>query len=425
MENTVIVLDNILSFQQKALAWANKFNVCCLLNSNHYPGNVNNEKEWVLAVDAIHFIEPKGDALFFDFQRFLNTSKQTVFGFIGYDLKNTIENLHSRNPDFLGFPNLFFFEPRYVITVNGNKVSVNRNYPETYEIIEAIEKTEIEDFTALSRLKFNFRTSESAYKNNVNQIRQKIAAGDFYEMNYCIEAFAENARLNPVVTYQKLNQKTQAPFSCYVKHFNKFLMCASPERFLKKKGNKLLAQPIKGTITKSKNPQENEQLKQTLANSEKERAENIMIVDLMRNDLAKSCQTGTVQVDELCHVYEFETVHQMISTISGTCKEEVSITDIIQHTFPMGSMTGAPKVEVMKAIDELENFQRNIFSGSVGYITPEGDFDFNVVIRSVFYNESSNYISLRSGSAITFDSCAESEWQEVLLKMKAMREVLE
>jgi para-aminobenzoate synthetase component 1 len=406
------------------LEWANRFNVCILLNSNGYSGNFNTDVDWVLAVDALNFIEPKNGDVFHDFQNFLNGKEQTIFGFFSYELKNSIENLCSQNPDFLGFPMLFFFEPRYVITIKGNKVAVNRNYPETIEIIEAIEKTIVKDSNAAS-LSFHFRTDKSTYISNVERLKEKIANGDFYEINYCIEAFAENARLNPVIIYQKLNQNTNAPFSCFVKHFHNFLLCASPERFLKKKGSKLLAQPIKGTITKSKNPQENEQLKQKLINSEKERAENIMIVDLMRNDLAKSCQTGSVQVDELCHVYEFETVNQMISTISGTCKETTSIADIIQHTFPMGSMTGAPKIEVMKTIDEFENFQRNIFSGSVGYITPQGDFDFNVVIRSIFYNDSTQYVSLRSGSAITFDSCAESEWLEVQLKMKAMREVFE
>jgi para-aminobenzoate synthetase component 1 len=424
MEKTILPVSDVSLFKQKALSWACKFEVCCLLNSNERYTNLATETQWTLAVDVLDKVQPEPGSCFSDLKTFLATKQQTVFGFLSYELKNEVESLSSKNPDFLGFPPLFFFEPRYLIEVFHDKVVINRNYPEAFALVEAIEKINLEQ-TPSSSLHFNFRTDENNYCQQVENIKQKIVDGDFYEMNYCIEAYAEQVEVHADIVYHRLNENTQAPFSCFFKWGQKYLICASPERFLKKHGKKIYAQPIKGTIAKSADVFENKALKEKLKNSEKDRAENVMIVDLMRNDLAKSCKTGSIVVEELCEVYEFKTVHQMISTVSGVCQDEVHLTDILKNAFPMGSMTGAPKVEVMKNIDELENFSRNLFSGSVGYITPEGNFDFNVVIRSIFYDAHTRYLSLRAGSAITFDSDALGEWQEVLLKMKALREIFE
>lgn len=422
MEKTTVSLEKIELFKKQALAWASKFNVCLLLNSNSSESKITNEIDWVLAIDSIASVEGKEGSAIVLLDDFFKQPRQTVFGFFSYDLKNEIENLPSTLPDYLGFPPLFFFEPRYVIEIKENKVSINRNYPETMEIIDSIQAVEILEFKTVAQ-DFKYRTTREKYLKNVANIKERIVAGDFYELNYCIELYAENTTINPVQFFNYLNEKTLAPFSTFVKYFDKFLLCASPERFLKRNGNIITSQPIKGTIKRVESKTENDKLKQELQQSEKERAENIMIVDLVRNDIAKSCQTGSVQVEELCGVYEFKTVNQMISTVSGVLKENIKVSEIIKNTFPMGSMTGAPKIEVMKCIDELEDCQRNLYSGSVGYIMPNGDFDFNVVIRSVFYDAAKQYISLRAGSAITFDSQPENEWEEVLLKLKAMREI--
>ena len=160
-------------------------------------------------------------------------------------------------------------------------------------------------------------------------------------------------------------------------------------------------------------------------NSAKDRSENVMVVDLVRNDLSKVCKEGTVRVDELYGIYSFPQVHQMISTVSGELKEEVCFTDILKATFPMGSMTGAPKNKVMHLIEKYEQTKRGIFSGAVGYISPNGDFDFNVVIRSIMYNADTSYLSFQTGSAITFYSDPEKEWEECLLKAEAIKVVLE
>ncbi len=420
-ESTTVSIPDIALFKAQSLAWANQFRVVCLLDSNNYPHKNSKSKEWVLAIDAMEEIVCNDNA-FDALKEFQANSRTTIFGFLSYDLKNELENLESKNQDGLKFPELFFFKPRYVLEINEGKLTVNRNYPETFELIEAIRRQTIDDIQRQNAKTLKARTSKEIYLQNIEKIRAQIEAGDFYEMNYCNEFYTELAELNSVETFLKFNEKGKAPFSCFFKLDDKFLLCASPERFFKKEGTKLISQPIKGTLRKGNTEPENELLKTQLQNDLKERAENIMIVDLVRNDLARSSKAGSVNVEELCEVYEFNSVNQMISTVVS----EVSINGIaaIKNAFPMGSMTGAPKIEVMKNIEQYEDFKRGLYSGSVGYITADGDFDFNVVIRSILYNSTEKYVSVRVGGAITYDSIAENEWNEILLKAESMMEVL-
>jgi len=225
--------------------------------------------------------------------------------------------------------------------------------------------------------------------------------------------------------FLRLNELAKAPFSSFYKKNNQYLLCASPERFLKKQGQQLISQPIKGTIKRGNTPVEDSGLQTALQHSTKDRAENVMIVDLVRNDLTRSSQTGTIRVEELFGVYPFEQVNHMISTITSTLRENVHAVDVIRHTFPMGSMTGAPKVMSMQLIEQYEQTRRGLYSGTVGYFTPEGDFDFNVVIRSMLYNASSRYLSFQVGGAIVYDSVPEREYEECLLKAKAMLETVD
>lgn len=243
-------------------------------------------------------------------------------------------------------------------------------------------------------------------------------------MNYCIEYSTQSTSFNPSHCYEKLNELSPMPFSSFMRIGHKYLICASPERFLKKVGNKLISQPIKGTARRSFDKYEDNQLKDALLNSEKERAENLMIVDLVRNDLARSSISGSVKVEELFGISTFKKVHQMISTISSTQNNKVSVSDVIKHAFPMGSMTGAPKIRVMKEIENLEDSSRGLYSGTVGYFTPNHDFDLNVVIRSIIFDAKSKKISFHVGSAITYDSDPEYEYQECLLKAESLFEVL-
>jgi len=186
-----------------------------------------------------------------------------------------------------------------------------------------------------------------------------------------------------------------------------------------------MRQGIKGTAKRSQVEKEDQELIQNLRNDQKERSENIMIVDLVRNDLSKTATKGSVEVKELCKVYTFRQVHQMISTVVSKVDSKTSPVDIICSTFPMGSMTGAPKISAMEIIENLEASKRGLYSGAIGYITPKGDFDFNVVIRSILYNEKKQYISYTVGGAITAKSDPDKEYEECLIKAKAMREVLE
>ncbi len=421
-QSTTVSVSDINSFKIKALYWANHFKTVLLLDSNDYPHQNYQSKDWVLAVDAVEELSCNENA-FEELKKFQTKCKEDIFGYFSYDLKNEIEKLQSRHGDHLHFPELYFFKPRYVFEINGDKVTVNRNYPETFEIIEVINKIQVQD-TEPQNILLQQRTSKNKYLENIGAIKQQIIDGDFYELNYCNEFYSEGVAINPVDTFIRLNEKAKAPFSCFFKHNDNFLLCASPERFLKKVGEKLTVQPIKGTIKKGITTEENDKLKQQLANDVKERAENVMIVDLMRNDLAKSSKPGSVTVDELFGIYEFNTVNQMVSTISSQIKEGVHFVDAIKNAFPMGSMTGAPKIEVMKNIEAYEDFKRGLYSGAIGYITPSGDFDFNVVIRSIFYNAIQKYLSIKAGGAITFDSVAEKEYDEVLLKAKSMMDVL-
>jgi para-aminobenzoate synthetase component 1 len=215
------------------------------------------------------------------------------------------------------------------------------------------------------------------------------------------------------------------PFAAFYRLQDKYLLCASPERFLMKTGNQISSQPIKGTNKRDLlNSLHDDELKKELAESRKDQSENVMIVDLVRNDLTKICKEASVKVDELFGIYSFPQVHQMISTIRGELKEATPFSQIISATFPMGSMTGAPKHRVMQLIDEYEPSSRGIFSGSVGYINPDGDFDFNVVIRSIMYNATNRCLSYQVGSGITFYSDPEKEWVECMLKAEAIKKVL-
>ena len=251
-----------------------------------------------------------------------------------------------------------------------------------------------------------------------------IHRGDIYEANFCMEFFAENAYVAPVEIYQKLNAISHPPFATYFKNNHQFLLCASPERYLRKEGNKVISQPIKGTAKRHSDKVLDEQSKTELAQNPKERSENVMIVDLVRNDLSHTATKGSVIVEELCEIYSFEQVHQMISTIVSTVEDVTSPIEILKSTFPMGSMTGAPKISAMKIIEELEATKRGLYSGAVGYFTPDNDFDFNVVIRSILYNAQNEYLSFSVGSAITSQANPEQEYEECLLKAKAMFEVL-
>ena len=322
-----------------------------------------------------------------------------------------------------------FFNPCYVFEFSEKNLCVHYltelDNEKTIEALINQLKNQC-PFTAGPKSPINIksRVSKEEYIECVNSIKNHIQRGDIYEMNYCLEYFAENVLIDPTIVYNELNNLSPMPFSANF-HIDEYsLMCASPERFLAKRKNKIISQPIKGTAKRGSNKKEDFLLAESLKNNPKEQAENVMIVDLVRNDLSKTAQRGSVMVEELFGIKTFRQLHQMESTITSEIKKDLHFTEVIKNAFPMGSMTGAPKIRAMELIEEYEKTKRGIYSGSVGYITPEGDFDFNVIIRSILYNAKNRYLSFMAGSAITGGADAEKEYEECLLKILAMKKVL-
>lgn len=409
--------------KQRLLNWIQQFDVFCLLDNHEYQIQPHT-LECLAAIGVKRMIRADKEISLTQLQSFIDTKSSWLFGHLAYDLKNEIEGLSSLHPDGILFPDFFFFEPEIIIRLKDSEMIIEGENPE--KIFDAINSGPLEFISAPAKQhKIESRILKKKYCSIIRQLRQHILRGDCYEINFCQEFYANDATILPVNVYEHLSRVSPNPFSALYRLEDKWLICASPERFLKKSGNKILSQPIKGT---SKRIFENEKLdtisKAELISSPKEKSENVMVVDLVRNDLSKICVEGTVGVDELFGVYSFPQVHQMISTVSGKLKEKISFTDIIRATFPMGSMTGAPKRNVLKLIEQYEKTKRGIFSGAVGYISTKGDFDFNVVIRSIMYNAKDKYLSFQTGSGITFYSDPEKEYEECILKAQALKEVL-
>lgn len=417
---------NIVKFKTQLLFWAQQYNTAIWLDSNNYQQKYSNFDS-VLAVDAYTKIETSYNNAFSKLKEFQTNTNDYIFGYLSYDLKNDVENLTSNNFDNLHFPDLYFFQPKKLFFIKGNTVEIKYLNPFSSEIELDLANIKIAKYKNTEKknpLKIKLRIHKDEYFQKINSVLKHIQRGAIYETNFCQEFYCENATINPAKVYQHLNSISKAPFATFLKLNDKFLLSASPERYLKKDGNKVLSQPIKGTAKRAITKSEDLKLITALENNQKERAENIMIVDLVRNDLSHSAIKGSVKVDELCKVYTFEQVHQLISTISCKVAKNVHPVDIIKHTFPMGSMTGAPKISALKIIENLEVTKRGLYSGTVGYICPNGDFDFNVIIRSILYNKSNKYVSYSVGGAITAQSIPEKEYEECLLKAKAMKQVL-
>ena len=438
----VFKIKDFQQFKKKAFAWAaNAFDICCCLDNNGYAeGLFAPEFECLIACGVQDEIVLNDDALAFEKLKKFQIEKQDwLFGFLSYDLKNSVEKLQSNHFDSIQMPDLHFFQPQIVLKISKNECQIVRNteggnknqVSKIVNIFEDIENFDlIENTTQNIDFQLKTRFNKNEYLEKIEQIKHHILRGDIFEMNFCQEFYGENVSLNPIHLFLKLNEIAKAPFSTFYKFKDRYLLCASPERFIKKEGQQLISQPIKGTSKRANTPEGideevDEHLKNALQNDPKNRSENVMIVDLVRNDLGKSCVAGSVKVTELFGIYSFPTVHQMISTIEGTLRPDVHFIDALKNAFPMGSMTGAPKVRAMQLIEQYEVTRRGLYSGAVGYITPEGNFDFNVVIRSILYNEKNRYLSFQVGGAIVADSVAEEEYEECLIKAQGVLRALD
>ncbi|RZF61704.1 anthranilate synthase component I family protein [Sphingobacterium corticibacterium] len=412
-------------FERKALQWAQQFDEVCFFQSNGYSdeyAQIGN----LLAVKAVDsFVSTQTD-IFHTLEKFRAKHSDTWMpGFFSYDLKNEIEDLTTSFPNQLAFPEAYFFIPSIILDFKYKQVKIEALYPEkVYRDILAYDYIANEERIETEPIQFQKRMSKKAYLEVFRQLLKHIRQGDIYEVNLCQEFYTTHVTLSPLTVYQKLNQISPTPFSCFFKIKDKYILSASPERFLAKRGNTLISQPIKGTAPRGKSTEDDREIIATLKNSPKEIAENVMIVDLVRNDLTRSAQEGTVKAERQLEVQTFKQVHQLVSTITCQKRTDISDIEVIRNTFPAGSMTGAPKISAMKLCDRYENSKRGIYAGSVGYFDPAGNFDFNVVIRSLLYNSTKEYLSFHTGGAITIDADPEKEYQECLLKASAILKTL-
>ena len=416
--------------RNKLLNYSQQFETCFFYDSN---ADVNSASplsyrsyDLLLALGVNKTVHFKEGEHFNDLLEFQNAHHTWLFGYLSYDLKNEIEDLKSRNDDLLAQPLAQFVEPQIVITIKGNKMNVitidEQLLPQIITATIQQQSVEINEIYPSSQI--HHKTSKGSYIKAFEQFQQQIAYGNIYEVNYCIAFETEILHQNLIGLYSALNKISKAPFSAFVKVGNAVIISASPERFIKKEGNKLISQPIKGTAKRGQNTTEDEQQKNYLLHNAKERSENVMITDLVRNDLSKQAARNSVKVEELFGIYTFKQVHQMISTVTAKLNKESNFINAMKDAFPMGSMTGAPKIMAMKLIEQHEQMKRGLYSGTLGYIDPSNNYDFNVLIRSVIINKTTGKAQFCVGSAITAQANANDEYQECLLKANALFKVL-
>ncbi|TAH42615.1 MAG: anthranilate synthase component I family protein [Bacteroidetes bacterium] len=402
--------------------------VYTFLNSNSQEQgkkDVYSKYDLLAGIDVIDTLKVEGNS-FDALENFQSAQKDWLFGYLSYELKDEVEKLRSENADRIHFPPIHFFRPRYVLRVSENRLSLDF-LPEHNSKAEAqtfLEKLFQEHPIAMenkSAISISAVVDENKYLDNIKKIKEHIQRGDIYEMNYCTEFYGTAKDINPVELYERMNALSPMPFSAFYRLNEFYALCASPERYLAKRDRKIISQPIKGTARRGKTESEDKIIAEALFNDPKEQAENVMIVDLVRNDLSRTAMKGTVKVEELFGISTFRRLHQMISTVSSELKPELHPVDAIRTSFPMGSMTGAPKIRAMELIEEFEESKRGLYSGSIGYFDPAGDFDFNVVIRSILYNKNNSVLSFMVGSAITINADPEKEYHECLLKAESMQ----
>jgi para-aminobenzoate synthetase component 1 len=418
---------NSAGFKKKLLSFYDAENHLVYLESNH--GSLKYDSyATLIGVGAIDRITCKSGTALEELDAFRTANQDWMFGFLGYDLKNELENLESTHQDLLDFPDLCFFIPELVFEISDKEVKLYSFITSQKAAEKLIQKIQDHSFSdpKIRSQKGILKAidSKEAYLQKAQKVLDHIHRGDIYEANFCTQFYAEDAELDTQKAFYDLNSISEPPFAVYARLGSYYAISASPERYLKKTGNQLISQPIKGTAKRSADLTEDESLKELLFNDPKERSENVMIVDLVRNDLSKTAVKGSVGVEELFGIYSFKQVHQMISTVRAELDQKYTAIDAIRTTFPMGSMTGAPKISAMEIIEQNESFKRGLYSGAIGYFTPQNDFDFNVVIRTILYNKDEKALSFSVGSAITAAALPEKEYEECFLKARALIEVL-
>lgn len=461
--------------KRQVLTWAEPFSICCFLDSQGYPADAF---ECLLAAGAVDtctasagspFAGPSSigtasagpfstgsplagpsstGSAFAALKTWAKDRQDWLFGHFSYDLAAETEGIDldaemkgadlaaaspqpdptaSPQPDLAAspqprFPDLFFFQPEIIVMVQKDHVRIGSFHADHNAIWEAIRGTRPGGNQLPGPPVFTPRFTREEYLSTVTALQRHILLGHCYEINFCQEFVSRTSRPDPISLWWALSRESPNPFSAYYRQGERYLCCASPERFLRKKGNTLFSQPIKGTARRIPGDPVADRLQsEVLRQSPKDRAENVMVVDVVRNDLSRICVPGSVHVPELFGIYAFPQVFQMISTVAGQLTPGLDWTDAVKAVFPMGSMTGAPKNRVVRLIARYERSPRGLFSGAVGYVDPAGDFDFNVVIRSVLGDRDSGRLSYHVGSGITFYSDPAAEYEECLIKAEGIR----
>lgn len=404
-------------FEINNTEWLRDFEQFCWLDSGNFEG------KHLIALGIRSEFIGSGSQDLDQLQKWLDRHSEYAFGYFNYELKNQLETLESNNSKLIEFPDLYFFTPEIMIKGDGKKWEI---FSETSFDHDVLIKDMQREESTLPAIQIHLKSqiSKSDYLNSLRNIQDHIQLGDIYEMNFCQAFYANSSSIDPFHTYSRIRRKVGGPLSSFSRFGNKYILSSSPERYLQKTGSKVISEPIKGTLKRSEDPKQDKALRQELKNSEKDRAENIMIVDLVRNDLSHVAKKSSVKVEELCEIYSFPKVHQMISRVSCEFDDRLNLVDIIRHSFPMGSMTGAPKIRAMELIEKYESFSRQLYSGSIGYFDPEGNFDFNVLIRTLFIDQSKDLCLIPAGGAITILSDPEEEYEECLLKVEGIRDLL-
>jgi para-aminobenzoate synthetase component 1 len=421
----VFLIDNPSSFKVQLLHWSNQFEVCTFLDNHAYNSSYG-ALDCIAAAGPLAFISlDQVNAIAVN--EFIQThSGEWIFAHFNYEYHRITKP--NTKVNLTGFPLAYLYTPAVVIELTENKVTIQTDSDHPQQVFDQVSSFKLPVTDANNEALTTSITpfiSKASYLENIHKILALIRRGDFYEINYCQAFEVEHLSAHPVNVYANLTDISPTPFACFYKNSSDYLLCASPERYLQKKGNQLISQPIKGTIKRNVENDADDKLQvEALKNSSKDKSENVMVVDLVRNDLSRICEQGSVEVSELFGIYSFPQVHQMISTITGKLASNTLFSEILEATFPMGSMTGAPKKSVMETIDALEPTKRGLYSGTVGYLNPAGDFDFNVVIRSIFYNSDTKKASYGVGGGITIYSDPEKEYEECLLKAAAIKKVV-
>jgi len=393
----------------------------------HFAFYVNQLSSFSLAVGATRQIELyESQGAFAKLEAFQATAQKRIAGYLGYDLKNDLEELTSANPDKLKMPVAAFFEPEAWVKYSDGKLIISGCSPELEkEIRAAIDQPHIAEKTTDPTPEMKPEMTQEEYLEGAEAIKNHLRRGDIYEANFCFQMNGHADEESLLNRFLALYERTQAPFSVYARIGEGEILSASPERFLKNSGGKLCSQPIKGTRKRSSDRVMDKALIAELRNDPKEQSENVMIVDLVRNDLSKVAARGSVHVEKLFGIQSFKTVHHMVSTICADLNtDRYNKWDAIKACFPMGSMTGAPKISAMKIIESCENFRRGPYSGGFGWMDANGDFDFNVMIRTIFYNRREKVLSLSVGSALTINADPQKEYEECILKSDALLQSL-